>query len=59
MFNKFFPEFDVVAHLNNVGEWGDGGAWGAKRYTGQPLDEVPKYRAIHDWSRVNLRHADE
>ena len=38
------------AHYTHCGTCGDGGCWGAKKYTGQPADEAPKYRALLDYA---------
>jgi len=45
--------FDCIAHFSQVGIWGGSGCWGAKQYTGQPLAEAHKYRAIVDWVSAN------
>lgn len=50
MLNKFAPHFVLFNHYANAGNWVTGGAWGAKAYTGQPLADAPKYRALKDWA---------
>lgn len=45
--NKFFSHFSHYAH---VGMAGDGGAWGAIEFTGQPLIDAHKYRALMEWA---------
>jgi hypothetical protein len=39
----------VFSHYAHVGSWGSGGAWGAMRFTGQPIADAPKYRALMDY----------
>jgi hypothetical protein len=34
-----------------VGQAGNGGAWGAIEFTGQPLADAPKYRALVAWAK--------
>lgn len=46
--SKYFEHF---SHYCHVGRAGDGGAWGAIEFTGQPLAEAHKYRALADWAR--------
>ena len=46
--SKYFEHF---SHYCHVGRAGDGGAWGAIEFTGQPLAEAHKYRALVDWAR--------
>jgi hypothetical protein len=41
--------FDLVMHYTHVGVWNNGGAWGAKSTTGQPLNEAHSYRALVDY----------
>jgi fibronectin type 3 domain-containing protein len=38
--------YEVTAHYLHVGTWGSGGAWGAMEYTGQPIADAHKYRAL-------------
>jgi hypothetical protein len=38
-------------HYAHVGRAGDGGAWGCIEFTGQPLAEAHKYRALVEWSK--------
>jgi hypothetical protein len=45
---KFYSHF---SHYCHVGRAGDGGAWGAIEYTGQPITEAPKYRALAAWAK--------
>jgi hypothetical protein len=45
---RYFSHF---SHYCHVGQASDGGAWGCIEYTGQPLDEAPKYRALSEWSQ--------
>ncbi|HWH72141.1 MAG TPA: hypothetical protein VNT26_22450 [Candidatus Sulfotelmatobacter sp.] len=44
---KYYEHF---AHYCHVGQAGDGGAWGCIEYTGQPLEQAPKYRALVEWT---------
>jgi hypothetical protein len=46
--SKYFEHF---SHCCHVGRWGDGGAWGAMEFTGQPLAEAHKYRALAELAR--------
>jgi hypothetical protein len=46
--SKYYDHFCYYAH---VGQAGDGGAWGAIEYTGQPIAEAHKYRALVDWAK--------
>ncbi len=46
--SQYFTHF---SHYCHVGQAGDGGAWGAIEYTGQPLAEAHKYRALVDWAK--------
>jgi hypothetical protein len=41
--------FDLVMHYTHVGVWNNGGAWGAKSTTDQPLNEAHSYRALVDY----------
>jgi hypothetical protein len=43
--------FEHFSHYCHVGQAGDRGAWGAIEFTGQPLAEAPKYRALVEWAR--------
>lgn len=43
--------FDLFSHYCHVGRAGEGGSWGCIEYTGQPVSEAPKYRALVEWSR--------
>ena len=45
---RYFTHFCHYAH---VGIAGDNGAWGAMEFTGQPLVEAHKYRALKEWSQ--------
>lgn len=45
--NPYFEHFCYYAH---VGQAGNGGAWGAIEFTGQPLAEAHKYRALVEWA---------
>ena len=38
--------FEHFCHYAHVGRAGEGGAWGCLEYTGQPIDEAHKYRAL-------------
>lgn len=38
-----------VYFFANTGRFNEGGCWGAKEYTGQPISEAHKYRAILDF----------
>jgi hypothetical protein len=45
------PYFEHFCYNAHVGQAGDGGAWGALEFTGQPPTEAPKYRALLDHAR--------
>jgi hypothetical protein len=47
------PYFQLFMHYVHSGTWTSGGAWGSEKFLGQPLDQVPKRRAILDWQ---VRH---
>ena len=54
MMSKYKPMFNLfIMHYVHVGAWNSGNAWGAKKYTGQPLTEAHKYRALKDWQAAN------
>jgi hypothetical protein len=40
------------SHYAHVGQAGDKGAWGCIEFTGQPIEEAHKYRALVQWSRA-------
>jgi hypothetical protein len=46
--SRYFEHFCYYAH---VGQAGNGGAWGAIEYTGQPFAEAHKYRALVEWTK--------
>ena len=45
MLNKFCPDLEMFTHFGHCGS----GDWGAKAYTGQPIEKAHKYRALVDW----------
>lgn len=45
--SRFFAHFCHYAH---VGMAGENGAWGALEFTGQPLTDTHKYRALKEWA---------
>lgn len=47
--SRYFSHFCHYAH---VGMAGENGAWGALEYTGQPLTDAPKYRALKEWAEL-------
>ena len=47
--------YDHFSHYCHVGRAGDGGAWGAIEYTGQPIEEAHKYRALVEFAAKNRR----
>jgi hypothetical protein len=49
--------FDFFCHYAHVGKAGHGGAWGCIEYTGQPLAEAHKYRALQEWIQSNPHQA--
>jgi fibronectin type 3 domain-containing protein len=40
----------VYSHYCHVGQWSSGGAWGSMEYTGQPMSQAHKYRALYDYA---------
>jgi len=52
--SRYFEHFCYYAH---VGQAGNGGAWGAIEYTGQPLAQAPKYRALVEWAKDEPRES--
>jgi hypothetical protein len=46
--SKYFSRFCHYAH---VGRAGEKGSWGCIEFTGQAIDQAPKYRALSAWSR--------
>lgn len=53
--SRWFDHFCYYAH---VGGAKDRGAWGAIEFTGQPLEQAHRYRALVDWSRAAHRPND-
>jgi len=49
---KYYSHFCHYAH---VGRAGDRGCWGCIEYTGQPIEEAHKYRALSEWSARHPR----
>jgi hypothetical protein len=47
--SKYYTHF---SHYCHVGRAGDGGAWGAIEFTGQPIAEAHKYRALVEWANA-------
>ena len=45
--SRYFTHFCHYAH---VGMAGENGAWGAMEFSGQPLIDAHKYRALKEWS---------
>lgn len=43
--------YDHFCHYAHVGQAGDGGAWGAIEFTGQPIEQAHKYRALVEWAK--------
>jgi hypothetical protein len=48
--SKYFEHF---SHYCHVGRAGDGGCWGCIEYTGQPIEQAHKYRALVEWAKQN------
>jgi len=44
------PYLTHFCHYAHVGQAGERGAWGSLEFTGQPLAEAPKYRALVEWA---------
>lgn len=53
--SRYFEHFVYYCH---VGRAGNGGAWGCIEYTGQPISEAHKYRALVDWAKKNNTKGD-
>lgn len=53
MLDKFAPLLEFFGHYGHCGTPASGGAWGAKFYTGQPIEEAHRYRALYDWTHKN------
>ncbi|MDQ8184649.1 DNRLRE domain-containing protein [Pelagicoccus sp. SDUM812002] len=49
MLDEMDEHFALFMHYTHAGNWTSGGAWGAKEYTGQPLTQAHKYRALVDY----------
>jgi hypothetical protein len=57
MYDLYIEYFDmldnymggVFAHYCHVGTWSSGGAWGSMEYTGQPISQAHKYRALMNY----------
>ena len=58
MFDTYKDYFDgPFCHYAHTSEWlndSGRGAWGTMEYTGMPIDEAHKYRAIRDWVTDNV-----
>lgn len=52
MLNQYAPYFELFCHYTLTGSWSSGGAWGANAYTGQPLKDAHKLRALYDWIKA-------
>jgi hypothetical protein len=48
--SRYFRIFSYYCH---VGGCGERNCWGAIQYTGQPIEDAHKYRALVDWIRDN------
>lgn len=46
--SKYYTTF---VHYCHVGRAGDHGAWGAIEFTGEPIAEAHKYRALVEWTK--------
>ena len=51
--NAIDDYISVFAHYTNAGECSDGGCWGAKEFTGQDMNNAPKYKALFDYAANN------
>jgi len=49
--NEMARYFSHFSHYCHVGQAGNGGAWGCIEYTGQPLKDAHKYRALVEWTK--------
>lgn len=47
--------YTLFVHYAHVGQAGKGGAWGAIEFTGQPLDQAHKYRALAEWGSKSAK----
>ena len=41
--------YSLFMHYCHSGQAGGQGSWGSLEYTGQPIKDAPKYRALKDW----------
>ncbi|WP_282778272.1 T9SS type A sorting domain-containing protein [Phaeodactylibacter xiamenensis] len=48
----------VFAHYVNAGECSSQNCWGSKRFTGQPMADAPKYRALYDYAQSSTGFLD-
>ncbi len=53
LLDRVAPYLDLFCHYTHTSTWTSSTAWGAKSYTGQPLNEAHKYRALLDWQTAH------
>ena len=53
--NRMSQYYSHFCHYAHAGQAGDKGAWGCIEFTGQPIEEAHKYRALVEWSKANNR----
>mgnify|MGYP000109061096 CR=1 FL=1 len=57
LYNEYLREmsnyFSHFCHYAHVGKAGARGCWGCIEFTGQPIAEAPKYRALAEWSKAH------
>lgn len=46
---------DLMCIFSSVGSYSKWGSWGLLEYSTQPVAEAPKYLAVAEWNRRNLR----
>lgn len=46
---------DLMCIFSSVGKYSKWGSWGLLEYCDQPSSEAPKYKAVIEWNRQNLR----
>jgi hypothetical protein len=57
LYNEYLTEmskyYSHFCHYAHVGGAKAGGCWGSIEFTGQAVEEAPKYRALVEWSKVH------
>jgi hypothetical protein len=53
MLDTFDPYLEIFTHYAHCTATNIFEHWGAKQFTGEPLETAHKYRALSDWSKEN------